>query len=179
MRKPPPNNSLSEGRDTERHTVTDHSNFTIALIKAPSVGRRHDLPIISWMTQSGFVINALERRSLCPTTIKAFYQAHVGKPYFQSLAQSVSGDIVSLMISRRDNKDAISEWRTLMGATDASTALPGTIRHRFGGFNWRGKDCPLSDNAVHGSDSIKAAAYEYSLLFNRPNWPTNPHELLG
>lgn len=152
------------------------SNFTIALIKSPSVGRGHALPIISRITQSGFVVSALQIKTLCPTTIRAFYCEHVGKEYYGSLMKSVSEDVVALVLTRHDDKDVVAEWRALMGATNAATAAAGTIRHFFGGFNWRGKESPISDNAVHGSDSDKAALYEYSVLFDGYMWPKDPSE---
>lgn len=156
-----------------------YSAYTIALIKAPTVGRGQALDILSLITKAGFRIMALEHKTLCHETVKAFYHEHVDRPYFPDLEKSVGEGkpVVALVLSSPD-ADSIAKWRELMGATKSREAARGTIRYQFGGHVYNGA-AMVADNAVHGSDSPKAAAYEYSVLFNGTDWPADPMELFS
>jgi len=52
---------------------------------------------------------------------------------------------------------AVSVARTLMGATDPRNSAPGTIRGDFGLI--------LTNNIVHGSDSVESAERELRIFF--------------
>jgi nucleoside-diphosphate kinase len=54
-------------------------------------------------------------------------------------------------------EDAIAKNRALMGATDPKQAEAGTIRADFA--------TSIDANAVHGSDSVAAAAREVAYFF--------------
>lgn len=148
--------------------------YTVALVKAPSVGRGDAGPILELATKAGLIITALQYKVLCSTEIAAFYTAHYGKPYYPDLEASVGHNkpIVAAVLASVTG-DAVQIWRDLIGATKSSTAAPGTIRSKFGGHRYLGDAAPIADNAVHGSDSARAAAYEYKILFGK-SWPENP-----
>lgn len=139
-------------------------NYTVALIKAPSVARGDDEVVFNRLMNEGFVIAAITRGKLCPATIRAFYGAHVDKPYFPDLEWSVTGDVVAMII-HKPFQDTVKAWREVMGPTNPANAPKTTLRGLIGGFRYRGKDAKMADNAVHGSDSWTAARYEASLLF--------------
>ena len=65
-----------------------------------------------------------------------------------------SGPIVVQVL---EGKDAVANYRELMGATDPGEAKRGTIRKRFAQSKGR--------NSVHGSDSTASAAREIALNF--------------
>jgi nucleoside-diphosphate kinase len=59
------------------------------------------------------------------------------------------------MVLEKDN--AITDLRTLMGATNPANAEEGTIRKKFASS--------LSENAIHGSDAEDTAAFEIGYWF--------------
>ena len=86
---------------------------------------------------------------------EAFYAIHQERPFFGELvAYMTSGPIVSAILEK-DN--AVSDFRTLIGATNPAEAAEGTIRNLFA--------TSISENAVHGSDSDDNAAIEKCFPF--------------
>lgn len=155
------------------------TSFTVALIKAPTVGRGHVSAILRRITQHGFYIAAFDRYKPCGNTVEAFYHEHVDKPYFENLQASMDGDVVAMVLGRHDGKDVVHEWRGLIGSTRSAEAKEGTIRAEFGGHRFRGETAPIADNAVHGSDSRPSATYEYSVFFSKTRgWPEDPNVLV-
>ena len=53
--------------------------------------------------------------------------------------------------------DAISKWRTVMGATNPENADEGTLRKQFA--------TNIERNAVHGSDAPETASEELAYFF--------------
>jgi nucleoside-diphosphate kinase len=81
---------------------------------------------------------------------------HRERPFFQGLVSFMcSGPIVVAALSA---DDAISRYRTLIGATDPGKAADGTIRKKFG--------TDVERNAVHGSDSPDNGFRETSFFFS-------------
>jgi nucleoside-diphosphate kinase len=58
-----------------------------------------------------------------------------------------------------ERKNAVEEYRKLIGATDPAKAADGTVRKLYA------KD--IQNNAVHGSDSDENAALEIAHFFSR------------
>jgi len=56
-----------------------------------------------------------------------------------------------------EKENAITDYRTLMGATNSPDAAEGTLRNKYGENNRR--------NAVHGSDSPENAKKEIAFFF--------------
>ena len=56
-----------------------------------------------------------------------------------------------------EGPDAISQWRTMMGATNPVAETPGTIRGDLA--------VEMQNNVTHGSDSPESAAREIALFF--------------
>jgi nucleoside-diphosphate kinase len=67
-----------------------------------------------------------------------------------------SGEIVTMVLER---DEAIDHWRKVMGATDPSLAVPGTIRRQFG-FS-------IERNATHGSDAPDTAKWEINYFYKK------------
>jgi len=91
------------------------------------------------------------------------YEAHVGKPFYEGLVSYITSSPIVAMVW--EGKDAIQIVRTTMGATNAATAAPGTIRGDFA--------VEIGRNLVHGSDGVESAAREVSLFFEADelvNW---------
>ena len=58
---------------------------------------------------------------------------------------------------RLEKDNAVSAWRTTIGATNPEEAEEGTIRKTFA--------TSLSENAVHGADSDENAKIEIGFFF--------------
>jgi len=128
---------------------------TLAIIKPDAVQRRLAGKILQRIEESGFSIRALRRVHLSRQQAEGFYDVHRARPFFASLTEFMSsGPCVVLVI---EAEDAITKWRTLMGATDPAKADPGTVRKEFAES--------IERNATHGSDAPETAAYEIGYFF--------------
>tara|TARA_B100001094_G_C17657517_1_gene542651 strand:+ start:41 stop:265 length:225 start_codon:yes stop_codon:yes gene_type:complete len=68
----------------------------------------------------------------------------------------ISGPVVVQVLQ---GKDAVLNYRELMGSTDPSNASEGTIRKAFA--------IGIQENSVHGSDSIENALKEINFFFKK------------
>jgi nucleoside-diphosphate kinase len=128
---------------------------TLAIIKPDAVAARHTGPIIARIEAAGFQIRAMRMVRLTRPQAEGFYAVHRERPFFGQLAQFMSsGPAVVLAL---DAPDAISRWRTVMGATNPANADAGTIRKDFG--------TSIERNATHGSDAPDTAAFEIGFFF--------------
>lgn len=128
---------------------------TLVLLKPDAVQRHLVGPIISRFEQKGLKLTGLKLRSFPLETIQRHYSDHADKPFYGNLVGFMtSGPVVAMAF---DGKDAIKVVRTLVGATNAREAAPGTIRGDFG--------MSFSNNMVHASDSPGAAEKELGLFF--------------
>ena len=128
---------------------------TLAIVKPDAVERRLAGQIIQRIEDAGFEIRAMRRIHLSKRQAEGFYAVHRGRPFFPSLTDFMaSGPTVVLVL---EAPDAISKWRTLMGATDPAKAEAGTLRREFG--------TSIESNATHGSDAPETAAFELGYFF--------------
>ena len=107
----------------------------------------------------GYRVVALEMRALERETLERHYEEHRGKPFFEPLLEFMgSGPVVALVA---EGERVIEGFRSLAGATDPTTAAPGTVRGDLG-RDWGVK---VLQNLVHGSDSPESAAREIGIFF--------------
>jgi nucleoside-diphosphate kinase len=92
---------------------------------------------------------------LTPKDAEGFYAVHRERPFFNSLTTFMSSG--RCVVMALEAPDAITRWRTLMGATDPAKADAGTLRKQFGRS--------IENNATHGSDAPDTAAYELNYFF--------------
>ncbi|MBN9631531.1 MAG: nucleoside-diphosphate kinase [Actinobacteria bacterium] len=93
-------------------------------------------------------------------TLEQHYAEHEGKPFYEPLVEFMeSGPIVALRVA---GNRVIEGFRSLAGATDPTTAAPGTIR----GDLARDWGLKVQQNLVHGSDSPESAQRELALWFD-------------
>ena len=131
------------------------SERTLVLVKPDGVLRGLTGQILDRIERKGYRIVALEQRTLEVSVAKEHYGEHEGKPFFDELVTFItSSPLVAAVI---EGPEAITSWRTLMGATDPIKAAPGTIRGDLA--------TEMGQNLVHGSDSPAAAAREIALFF--------------
>jgi nucleoside-diphosphate kinase len=135
---------------------------TLVLLKPDALQRALVGVIISRLETRGLKLAALKMVHMDKTMATHHYSVHADKGFFPGLVTFItSGPIVAIVI---DGKDSVQLVRNLMGETDPSKALPGTIRGDLA------KD--IGRNLIHGSDSPEQAAIEIALFFS-------PEEILN
>jgi nucleoside-diphosphate kinase len=128
---------------------------TLLIIKPDATARRLVGEILRRVERSGFVIAQIRLVRLTPAEARRFYAVHEGKPFLDGLcAYMASGPIVPVVLKK---ENAITDLRTLIGATDPAKAVCGTLRYEIGEDTQR--------NSVHASDSPESAAVEIPFFF--------------
>lgn len=131
---------------------------TLSIIKPDAVGSNNIGEIIARLEKNGLRVVASRMVHLSTEQAQAFYAVHKHRPFFQELVTFMTLGPVLVMVL--EGEDAISKYRTLMGATNPKEAAPGTIRADFAKS--------IDKNAVHGSDSTETARIEIGFFF-KPN----------
>ena len=131
-------------------------NRTFTMIKPSTVAEGVAGAILTMIQEAGFRIVSMKITQLTPQQAGKFYEIHKERPFYTDLVNFMSsGPVVAAILEKRN---AVEEFRTLIGATDPAKAAPGTIRKRFA------KN--VQENAVHGSDSNENARIEGSFFFS-------------
>ena len=132
---------------------------TLVLVKPDGVRRGLTGEIIRRIEAKGYTLVALELRAATPEILAAHYAEHEGKPFYEPLVEfMLSGPVAALVI---EGQRAIEGFRSLAGATDPTTAAPGTIRGDLG----RDWGLAVQQNLVHGSDAPESAEREIGIWF--------------
>ena len=128
---------------------------TLALIKPDAVERNLIGKILSMIEYNNFIIKHMKLTKMSEPLAETFYSIHKGKSFFDKLIKYMtSGSVVALVLEK---KNAVVSFRQLVGTTDPNTAADNTIRKLYA--------IDKSFNSVHGSDSIKNAKIEMSIIF--------------
>lgn len=135
--------------------ITLHAEQTLSIIKPDAVAANHIGSIEQKFEKAGLKIVALKMTKLSKQQAEEFYSIHKDKPFYPALVDFMTSGPVVVQVLEGEN--AVSLNRKVMGATDPKKADSGTIRAEFG------KD--MSNNAVHGSDSIENAKKEIDFFF--------------
>jgi nucleoside-diphosphate kinase len=129
---------------------------TLCIIKPDAVAANKEGAILDAVLSNGFQVISLKRMRLSEEQARAFYAVHHARPFFQALVSFMcSGPIVVAALSA---EDAVSRYRTLIGATDPAKAADGTVRKKYG--------TDVERNAVHGSDSPDNGLRETGFFFS-------------
>ena len=129
---------------------------TLAIIKPHAVSEGFTGKIIDEIIQNNFDILAIKKIQLKKEEAEKFYQVHKGKFFYNDLIKfMISGPCVVLVLSK---KNAVKNFRDLIGNTDPEKAKNKSISHKFGLTN--------RENAVHGSDSLKNSKKEIAFFFS-------------
>jgi nucleoside-diphosphate kinase len=132
---------------------------TLVLVKPDGVRRGLVGEVLRRIEAKGYTLVALELRTADEALLAEHYAEHAGKPFVQPLVDFMrSGPVVAAVV---EGHRVIEGWRSLAGATDPTTAAPGTIRGDLA-RDWGKK---VIENLVHGSDGEDAAAREIALWF--------------
>ena len=128
---------------------------TLSIIKPNAVAANHLGAIYQRMETAGFKIVAAKMIQMTEEQAKGFYAEHEGKPFFDELISFICSG--PSMVQVLQGEEAIRRYRELMGATNLEDANAGTLRADYADS--------LTENAVHGSDSIESAAREIAYFF--------------
>ncbi len=131
------------------------TNITLTIIKPDAVKDGHTGAIIDQIIKAGFSVKAMKLKHLSEAEAGKFYEVHKERPFYNDLVKYMSsGPVVPMVLEKAD---AITGFRTLIGATNPANADEGTIRKNFGKS--------IESNAIHGSDSDDNAKIEASFFF--------------
>jgi nucleoside-diphosphate kinase len=126
------------------------------MIKPDAVEANNIGPILAMINKAGFRIIAMKYMRLTREQAGEFYLVHKERPFYGELIEYMSsGPIVAAVLSK---KNAVTDYRQLIGATDPAKADDGTIRKLFAKS--------IAANAVHGSDSNENAQIESNFFFS-------------
>ncbi|WP_216382422.1 nucleoside-diphosphate kinase [Arcanobacterium phocae] len=132
---------------------------TLILVKPDGVRRGLVGQILARIEAKGYTIEDVRMLTATEQQLAAHYHELVDKPYYPSIVEYMtSGPIVAALVS---GHRVIEGVRSLSGATDPTTAAPGTIRGDFGCDT--GTDS--IENLIHSSDSVQSAEHETSVWF--------------
>jgi len=131
------------------------THYTLMMIKPDAVENGHIGRILEKVTAAGFQIKGLKLTQLSKNDAERFYEVHQERPFFGELVAFMSrGPIVAAVLEK---ENAVSDFRTLIGATNPAEAAEGTIRKLYA--------TSIGENAVHGSDSDENAEIEAAFHF--------------
>ena len=135
---------------------------TLVLVKPDGVRRGHAGEVLRRIEAKGYTLVAVELRQADDALLAEHYAEHAGKPFVTPLIEFMrSGPVLAVVA---EGHRAIEGFRSLAGATDPTTAAPGTIRGDLG----RDWGLAVQQNLVHGSDSEESAAREIAIWFPEP-----------
>lgn len=128
---------------------------TLAIIKPDAVADHHVGDIISRYEKNGLHVTALKVTRLNKQQAEKFYAVHKDRPFYKDLTTFMSSGPIVVMVLDGDN--GVAKSRELIGATNPKEAAKGTIRADFAKS--------MTENAIHGSDSLDNAKTEISFFF--------------
>ncbi len=128
---------------------------TLSIIKPDAVAKNVIGQIYTRFENAGLKVVAARMVQMSRTEAENFYAVHRERPFFKDLVDFMMSGLV--MMQALEGENAIAKNRDLMGATDPKKADKGSIRADFADS--------IDANAVHGSDSLEAAAVEIAYFF--------------
>ena len=128
---------------------------TLSIIKPDAVERNLVDKIQKKFKDEKLTIVKTKKIQISKEEASEFYKVHQTKPFFDRLCSYLSSGPIVVMIL--EGKNAITENRRIMGATDPKNAENGSLRKLYG--------ISIDKNSVHGSDSPDNAKKEINFFF--------------
>ncbi|MGX9705941.1 nucleoside-diphosphate kinase [Laceyella tengchongensis] len=129
---------------------------TFIMVKPDGVQRGLIGEIVARFEKKGFQLVGAKLMTVSRELAEEHYAEHKERPFFGELVDFITSGPVFAMVWQGNN--VIATARQMMGKTNPSDALPGTIRGDYG--------VNVAMNIVHGSDSPTSAEREIALWFN-------------
>lgn len=129
---------------------------TLVICKPDAVERGLVGEVVSRLERKGLRIVAAELRLLDSDTLAVHYEEHVGKGFYDELVAFMSRSPAMLLVVEGP-EDTFAVVRSMMGVTNPREAAAGSIRGDLGLL--------VTENLVHGSDSLESANREIDIFF--------------
>ncbi|MDN7124432.1 nucleoside-diphosphate kinase [Pseudidiomarina terrestris] len=129
---------------------------TLSIIKPDAVGKNVIGGIYNRFETTGLRIVAAKMMHLSKEQAEGFYAEHKERPFFGALVEFMTSG--PIMVSVLEGENAVLRHREIMGATNPTEALAGTLRADYAET--------IDENAVHGSDAVESAAREIAYFFS-------------
>ena len=140
---------------------------TLVLVKPDAMQRGLAGEIISRLERRGLRIAAARLLQIDRNLAAQHYAEHTEKPFYETLVSFITACPVVAAVLEGPN--AVEIVRSTMGATDPRRAAPGTIRGDLG--------LNITQNLIHGSDSLKSAGREIALFFDEGDLRSYPRDI--
>jgi nucleoside-diphosphate kinase len=128
---------------------------TFTMVKPDGVRKSLAGEVVRRYEQAGLKVVAMKLTKLSKEKAEELYSIHKERPFFGELVEFIlSGPVVPIVI---EGENAVARVRAIMGATNPKEAAPGTIRGDFAE--------EISENIVHGADSVESANREIPIFF--------------
>ena len=131
--------------------------LTFSIIKPDAVRRNLTGAINHMIEEAGFKIVAQKMLHISKEKAEGFYIVHKERSFYKELTEYMSSGPIVVQVLEK--KNAVDEYRVLMGATNPEVAEEGTIRAEYG--------INIGENSIHGSDSKENATIEISFFFDK------------
>lgn len=128
---------------------------TFIMIKPDGVRRGLMGEIIGRIERKGFKILRAKLFKPSIQLVEEHYIEHKEKIFFRDLVDFITEDLVMAM--EVEGEESIEVMRLMIGHRDFKIASPGTIRGDFANT--------ITQNIIHGSDSVESAKRELNLWF--------------
>ncbi|MGG0655588.1 nucleoside-diphosphate kinase [Rummeliibacillus pycnus] len=128
---------------------------TFLMVKPDGVKRQLVGDIVDRFERKGFVLKGAKLMTISQELAEKHYAEHAERPFFGELVEFITSGPVFAMVWEGEN--VIATARLMMGATNPAESAPGTIRGDYA--------TTVSENVIHGSDSLASAEREIGLFF--------------
>ncbi|MFJ8261320.1 nucleoside-diphosphate kinase [Rummeliibacillus sp. NPDC094406] len=128
---------------------------TFLMVKPDGVKRQLVGDIVDRFERKGFVLKGAKLMTISQELAEKHYAEHAERPFFGELVEFITSGPVFAMVWEGEN--VIATARLMMGATNPAESQPGTIRGDYA--------TTVSENVIHGSDSLASAEREIGLFF--------------
>jgi len=132
------------------------NELTLSIIKPDGIQKNLIGEIYNRFEKAGLEIVASKMMHLSKEEAEGFYAVHCERPFFNDLVNYMTSGPVQVQVLQGES--AIDANRKIMGATDPSEAIAGSIRADFADS--------IEENIVHGSDGPESAAQEINFFFS-------------
>jgi len=149
-------------QDLGTRSIANKFEEVLGIIKPDGVKKKASEKIFEMLTSKGLTISRIKMTVLTEEIVKEHYGFLREKSFFPDLVTYMtSGEVIIFIIS---GPNAISVTREVLGATDPTKAMDGTIRKLFGES--------IDKNAMHASDSVAAALIEIARFYSEEELAT-------
>ena len=128
---------------------------TLVLVKPDGVRRSLCGEVVLRLERRGYELRGARLLKIPRSLAQRHYAIHEGKPFYAGLIDYITSSPVAVAVF--EGKDAVAVVRSTVGATNPTSAAPGTIRG-----DWA---LEIGRNLVHASDAPETGETEVALWF--------------